>query len=115
MRDLPTIQKTHDLIKWYVPILNRLPRDQKFMLGDRIITGFYTLLEGFIQARYAKEKLPQLWDLNTQLDILRHQTRLLLDFQLLSDKRYEYVSQQVNSIGVDLGGWIKQQRQQQLA
>ena len=61
------------------------------------------------------EKLSQLWDLNTRLDILRHQTRLLLDFQLLSDKRYEYVSQQVNSIGVDLGGWIKQQRQQQLA
>ena len=63
------------------------------MLGDRIITGLYSLLEGFIQARYAKEKLSQLWDFNIRLDILRHQTRLLLDFQLLSDKRYEYVSQ----------------------
>ena len=56
MNDLPIIQKTHDLIKWYVPILNRLPRDHKFMLGDRIITGLYSLLEGFIQARYAKGK-----------------------------------------------------------
>jgi RNA-directed DNA polymerase len=27
MEDLPIIQKTYDLIKWYVPILNRLPRD----------------------------------------------------------------------------------------
>ena len=25
MQDLPIIQKTYDLIKWYVPILNRLP------------------------------------------------------------------------------------------
>lgn len=82
------------------------------MLGDRIITGLYDLLEGLIQARYAKEKLPQLQELNTKLDILRHQTRLLLDFQLLSDKRFEYVSQHVNAIGTDLGGWIKQQRQQ---
>ncbi|MBD2027030.1 diversity-generating retroelement protein Avd [Leptolyngbya sp. FACHB-711] len=113
MQELPIIQKTYDLIKWYVPILNRLPRDHKFMLGDRIIAGLYDLLEGLIQARYAKEKLPKLQSLNTQLDILRHQTRLLLDFQLLSDRRYEYVSQHINTIGTDLGGWMKQQRQQQ--
>jgi hypothetical protein len=25
MQNLPIIQKTYDLIKWYVPILNRLP------------------------------------------------------------------------------------------
>jgi hypothetical protein len=31
MQDLPIIQKTYDLIKWYVPILNRLPRDHKFL------------------------------------------------------------------------------------
>lgn len=115
MNDLPIIQRTHDLIQWYVPILNRLPRDHKFILGDRIITGLYGLLEGLIRARYAKYKLPQLGELNTQLDVLRHQTRLLLNFQLLSDRRYEYVSQHINIIGVELGGWIKQQRQQQSA
>lgn len=32
-RDLPIVQKTYDLVKWYVPILNRLPRDHKFLLG----------------------------------------------------------------------------------
>jgi hypothetical protein len=31
--DLPVIQKTYDLIRWYVPILNRLPRDHRFTLG----------------------------------------------------------------------------------
>lgn len=112
MNDLPIIQKTHDLIKWYVPILNRLPRDHKFILGDRIVTGLYELLEGLIRARYAKDKLAQLAELNTQLDILRHQTRLLLNFQLLSDRRYEYASQHINTIGTDLGGWMKQQQQQ---
>ncbi len=60
MQDLPVIQRTYDLIKWYVPILNRLPREHKFLLGERIVTGLYDLLEGLIQARYAKEKLTQL-------------------------------------------------------
>lgn len=45
MDDLPIIQKTYDLIKWYVPILNRLPRDHKFLLGNRMITELYNLLD----------------------------------------------------------------------
>jgi hypothetical protein len=111
MQDLPIIQKTYDLIKWYVPILNRLPRDHKFTLGNRIITELYDLLEGLVQARYSQHKLPQLEALNSRLDLLRHQTRLLLEFELLAVKRYEYVGRLLNDIGSDLGSWIKQQRQ----
>lgn len=110
--DLPIIQKTYDLIKWYVPILNRLPRDHKFQLGDRMVAGLYELLESLILARYQREKLPQLQAINSKLDVLRYQTRLLLDFDLLSHKRYQYVGQLINAIGTDLGGWIKQQGKQ---
>ncbi|NES96607.1 MAG: diversity-generating retroelement protein Avd [Desertifilum sp. SIO1I2] len=113
MDDLPIIQKTYDLIKWYVPILNRLPRQHRYFLGDRIITGLYEILDALIIAKYAKEKQSQLEALNSKLDILRHQTRLLFDFQLISVNRYEYASQLINQVGVDLGGWIKQQRQRQ--
>jgi hypothetical protein len=79
MQDLPIIQKTYDLIKWYVPILDRLPRKHKFALGDRMIAGLYDLLEGLILARYAQEKLAQLELLNAKLDILRHQGYFVLD------------------------------------
>jgi hypothetical protein len=110
MYDLPIIQKAYDLVKWYVPILNRLPRNHRFTLGERLISGLYGLLEGLIQARYAKAKLTQLEQINTQLDILRCQTRLLLDFDLISIDRYEYASKQLNGVGVELGGWLKQQQ-----
>ncbi len=108
--ELPIIQKTYDLIKWYVPILNKLPRDHKFNLGDRIISGLYDLLEGLITARYAKNKLSTLEQLNTKLDILRYQTRLLKDFGLLRIERYEFTAKAFNEIGQELGGWIKQQK-----
>ncbi|MDA0265495.1 MAG: diversity-generating retroelement protein Avd [Cyanobacteria bacterium] len=107
--NLPIVQKTYDLVKWYVPVLNKLPKDHKFALGDRITTNLYTLLEGLIQVRFRREKLSQLRQLNVQLEVLRHQTRLLLDFELLSTRRYEYVSQRINGIGMEMGGWIKQQ------
>ncbi len=109
--DLPIIQKTYDLIKWYVPLLNQLPRDHKFQLGNRMVEGLYELLESLILARYQRDKLPQLQALNSKLDVLRYQTRLLLDFDLLSHRRYQYVGQLINGIGTDLGGWIKQQKE----
>ena len=114
-RDLPVIQKAYDLIKWYVPILNRLPRDHRFTLGERIINGLYDLLEGLVVARYSHDKLEQLERLNFRLDLLRHQTRLLLDFNLMKPERYEYVGKLLNEVGAELGGWIKQQRQRQVA
>jgi hypothetical protein len=109
MNDLPIIQKTYDLIKWYVPILNRLPKNHKFNLGDRITTQLYDLLDNLLIVQYKKEKLALLEPLNQQLIILRYQTRLLLDFQLISNQRYEYASKLLHHIGTDLGGWIKQQ------
>lgn len=109
-QELPIIQKTYDLIKYYAPILNRLPRDHKFILGTRTTNILYDILEALIRARYAKEKLSQLEAINTELDILRYQTRLLLDFQLIALKRYEYIGKQINEIGSELGGWIKQQK-----
>jgi len=109
-KELSIIQKTYDLIKWYVPLINRLPRVQKFALGDRIISGLYDLLDGLILARYAREKVEILEKLNGKLDILRYQSRLLKDFGLIKLERYEYVSKLINEIGQELGGWIKQQK-----
>ena len=89
MDELPIIEKTYDLIRWYVLILNRLPRDHKFALGDRIASGLYELLEELILARYAKEKLTRLETINGRIDVLRQQTRLLRDFDLIAVNRYE--------------------------
>jgi len=114
-RELPIVQKTYDLVKWYVPILNKLPREHKFLLGDRVITGLYDLLEGLILARYSSDKLPKLKALNGRLDLLRHQTRLLFEFELMSAQRYKYVSQLIDGIGQELGGWMRQQQQKAIA
>jgi hypothetical protein len=112
MTELSIIQKTYDLIKWYVPILNRLPKSHKFTLGERIINELYDFLSGLIKAKYNREKLPLLETLNVELDILRYQTRLLFDFQLISLERYQYVSKLINEIGTELGAWMKQQHKQ---
>lgn len=111
--DLSVVQKTYDLIKWWIPILNRLPKNHKFTLSERIVKGLYELLEDLIRARYKKRsaaKLELLESINTRLEILRHQNRLLHDFALISVERYEYVARGLNGIGTELGAWIKRER-----
>jgi hypothetical protein len=108
--ELPIIQKTYDLILWYVPVINRLPREFKFTLGERVATGLYELLDDLIEARYMTKKLARLEAINTSLDRLRFQTRLLRDFKLVDARRYAHASMLINAVGTDLGGWINQQK-----
>ena len=99
MNELSIIQKTYDLIIWYVPIINRLPKTHKFQIGDRLVNNLYNFLELLIIAKYASEKLNILESLNPKLDIVRYQTRIILDFQIINNKRYEYISQIITEIG----------------
>ncbi|MFA4986379.1 MAG: diversity-generating retroelement protein Avd [Candidatus Brocadiia bacterium] len=110
MNDLSVIQKVYDLTKWYIPLVHRLPRTHKFGIGDRIQDNLYGLLEGLVVARFSPARLEKLTELNASLDVLRFQSRLLKDFDLIDLRRYEYVSGKIDEIGAELGGWIKQQK-----
>ena len=111
--ELPIIQATTDLIRWFVPLLNRFPRDQRFGLGDRLVNGLYDLLEGLVTARYCSIKLPRLESVAANLDLLQIQTRLLHDFHLIDERRYEHASRLLEGVGRQLTGWIGQRRRQE--
>jgi hypothetical protein len=76
-----------------------------------MLEGLYEFLEGLIVARYASDKLHNLQSLNAKLDVLRYQTRLLVDLNLINLDRYEYIGKITTDIGNELGSWIKQQKQ----
>jgi hypothetical protein len=108
-KELSIIQKTYDLILWLMPILSRLPRDQRFTLGERISNNLYQLLEGLVEAKYIQDKGTILQTLNPKISVLHYQARLLYDLKLISDKRYEYLCRYLVEIGNELGGWLKAQ------
>ena len=110
MKELSIIQKTYDLIKYYVPVIDRLPKTHKFTIGERLINKLYDLLDGLIEAKYVGNKLDILKTLNIKLDGMRHQTRLLLDFTLIDTKRYQHIIKLIDGIGQELGGWLKNQQ-----
>ena len=110
--ELPIIETCLDLIRWFVLLLNRLPRQHKFGLGDRLTSNLYQLLEQLVQARYAQAKLPILEPLKAQIVVIQLQIRLLHQFHAIELHRYEHASRLITEIAKQHSGWLLQQRRQ---
>ncbi|MCB0597797.1 MAG: diversity-generating retroelement protein Avd [Lewinellaceae bacterium] len=104
------ITHTYDLLKYLVPQLAKYPRQQKFLLADRIQLKVMEILDLFIEAYYSsspQEKAALLRRVNLQLEKLRYLIRLSNDLRCINEDRYAYISRQVNDIGKQAGGWLK--------
>jgi hypothetical protein len=95
---------------WLVPTLEKFPRSQRFLLGDRIETTALNVLEGLINATYSKQVEVILREANLALERLRFLFRLSKDLHYLDLKRYEYASREINEIGRLVGGWLRAAR-----
>ena len=106
---LPIIRKTYDLILWLIPKIGSFPRNQKFILGDRIENGLLDFLGYLIEAEYSSKKLQILHKANVEFEKVRMLIRMTNDLHLLGLDGYQHCSEQTVEIGKMLGGWIKQQ------
>ena len=105
--ELLVIQKLYDYLIWVSPIINRLPRDKKYTIEDRLLNRLYDVLEDLIKAKYrSRKKIELLEQANVGLEIVRFYQRLILSDNLWDRKRYQFASKSVNEIGILLGKWV---------
>lgn len=103
------VQKVYDLLKYAVPVLNKFPKNQKYLLADRIQNQLSDLLEIYIKAYYtsAPQKRTLLEEANIKLEVLRHYFRLSYDLGIYASTKYKDFAERLNEIGRMTGGWIK--------
>lgn len=85
----------------------KFPRDQRFLLGDRIENMLLDILEDLIDATYTREKVNILRRVNLRLEKLRFLVRMTNDLHYLNISSYEFASRGINEVGKMVGGWIK--------
>lgn len=107
--DAPIVQKSYDLLKESITVVNKFPRSQKFTLGDRIQNKLTDLLDIYIRALYAPKpaKKSLLTEANIQLEMLRHYYRLAYDLGLFHSIKYQFFAEYLLEIGRMTGAWIK--------
>ncbi len=101
--------KSYDLLKFALPVFNRLPKNQKFVFGDRLQNHLTDLLESLIEATYlpAPEKKPVLTAVNLRLEKLRFLFRLGFDSGYFSSGLYRDLVAKTDEIGRMTGGWLR--------
>jgi hypothetical protein len=50
------VQACHELLAWLIPHLDQFPRVRRFTLGERLETGFLSVLEALVEAAYSRDK-----------------------------------------------------------
>jgi len=103
----PVVEKHYKLILWILPKIANFPKDQRFLLADRIERTLLDILEMLIEAVYSKRKREILIKVNLKLDVLRFMMRIAKDMRYVSIKGYDFFCQSVLEIGRMVGGWLK--------
>lgn len=87
--------------------LRQLPKHEKYALAVEIRQGLLNVLRKIIVANKSKNKIPVLFEIDVELDVLRTLIRLARDLKYIPIKQYGMCSFYADEIGKMLGGWIK--------
>jgi 23S rRNA-intervening sequence protein len=107
----PALEAMYRFILWLVPTVEKFPRSQKFLLGDRIQGTALDVLERLIEATYSKARRPPLLAANLGLEKLRFLFRLATEMRYLDPRRYEHAARALDEVGRLVGGWLKSDAQ----
>lgn len=106
----PALEAMYGVLLWLIPTIEKFPRKQKFVLGDRIETTALDVLELLIGATYTKSRDKMLTEANLGLERLRFFMRLSFELRLIDSRRYEHAARGLDEVGRLVGGWIKADR-----
>jgi len=93
--ELILFQKIYDLMLWLHPAVNKFPKSQRFVLGQRIENCLLDILEDVIRLIAQNfENRTLLEELNIRVDKLRILVRMAKDLKFINVKRYEFLQKE---------------------
>jgi 23S rRNA-intervening sequence protein len=101
------VEAHFQFLMWMVPAIEKFPRTQKFLLGDRIQTTALDVLECLIEATYTRDRKGHLSRANLGIEKLRFFFRLAVELNYLDRRRYQHAARTLDEIGRLIGGWAK--------
>ncbi len=75
----PAVEAMYRFILWLVPTVEKFPRGQKFLLGDRMQATALDVLERLVEATYTKGRSRLLVQANLGVEKLQFLFRLAMD------------------------------------
>ncbi|MDQ3006853.1 MAG: diversity-generating retroelement protein Avd [Chloroflexota bacterium] len=101
--------RTYDLISWILPLAEKFPRSQRFVITQRLQNAALNFQESIIEANAVRGALraEKLRLADAELRKVRLYLRLCEKWKWINAGQYRHVSEMVAEIGRLLGGWLK--------
>lgn len=108
MRESPLFARLHDLLQWLLQHAVKFPRNQRFLLAQRVVQQAFALEDALVAASTCGHLITEkLAEADAALVGLRRTLLLCHELGHLSPGQYRHVSQLVAEVGRLLGGWKK--------
>ncbi|MFM2058593.1 MAG: hypothetical protein RLY71_2978 [Pseudomonadota bacterium] len=105
------LEKAMLYLTWLIPVLEGFPRNQRFLLGDRLQSLGMDVVGLLVEATYTKAPVEPLRRVNLLLEQQRLMLRLAYNLRHLNPTRYEFACRKLDEIGRSVGGWLKRLHQ----
>ncbi|MCK6456031.1 MAG: four helix bundle protein [Phycisphaerae bacterium] len=101
--ELLVIDRTYELLKWFLGHLGKFPRSHCYGLGQQIEHRLYAIFHGLLRAKYAGADAKQatLTEVNLELESMRMLCRLAHELGFLPHKSQEHAAREMIEIGLD--------------
>ena len=101
-------QKIYDFLLWLYPLINRIPKSHRLVLGKHLEELGLAILLLAIEANKIRDNTRKISQakISDKLDELRILIRLTKDLRFMSIDQYSHAAEKINEIGKLLYGWI---------
>lgn len=106
---LQLIPKTQSYIEYVIEVIIKLPRTEKFNIGNEYKNSLYQMLEYilWINKIEGKERLQYFHKIDCQLNMQRIFARIMYKYRWIDNKKFTVIMEKISEIGKMLGGLIK--------
>jgi len=107
--EIPLLQKIYDFYRELYLATEKMPKKDKYTLGEKMSKTSLDIMELLIIASSAskEEKMSILARADAKLELLKMLVRLAEEIKSISTKKYLNLQEKLQEIGRMLGGWIR--------
>lgn len=108
-KELTLIPKSEKYIQYMLEIIMKLPRTEKFSIGNEYKQSMYKMLENILMLSKVidTEKINYINVIDAQLNVQRILLRIMYKNKWIDEKKFNYVVELIYELGKIIGGLLK--------
>ena len=108
-KELTLIPKSEKCIQYMLEIIMKLPRTEKFSIGNEYKQSMYKMLENILMLSKVidTEKINYINVIDAQLNVQRILLRIMYKNKWIDEKKFNYVIELIYELGKIIGGLLK--------